>query len=76
MANTVNPLAPRPHTPSEVAHAKTYLDLYKNQYNTPDHSTGGLVRMLVGYRNYLDTLPTGSMVQGGSVTTLLTGGFF
>lgn len=76
MPDQVKPPAIKPHTVSEVSHARTYLDLYKNQYNTPDLSDGGIIRMLVGYRNYLDTLPTGSMVQGGSVAPLLTGGFF
>ena len=75
MADSKTPPAIKAHTTSEIQLAVTYLGLYKGLYNTPDYSDGGLCRLLIGFKNYLDTLPTGSLNFGASLSNLTTGGF-
>lgn len=75
MAATVKPPAPITHQPSEMAVAVTFLGLYRGLYNVPDLTDAGLCRMLMGFRNYLDTLPSSSLTFSGSLATLLSLGF-
>jgi hypothetical protein len=75
MAAQVTPPAPIAHVPSEIQVAVTYLSLYQGLYNVPDLSNAGLCRLLMGFRNYLDTLPSSSLTFSGSLATLISKGF-
>lgn len=75
MADTNKAPALKVHVDTEINVAKTYLGLYRGVYNTPDLSDGGLIRMLMGFRNYLDTLPSSSLTFSGSLATLQSLGF-
>lgn len=75
MAAVVTPPAPIAHVPSEMQVAVTYLGLYRSLYNVPDLTDAGLCRLLMGFRNYLDTLPSSSLTFSGSLATLESKGF-
>lgn len=75
MAEITKPPALQAHLPSEMQVAVTYLSLYRTVYNVPDLSDGGLCRLLMGFRNYLDTLPSSSLTFSGSLATLQSKGF-
>lgn len=50
------------HLPTEINTAKTYLNQYRSLYLN-DYSDTGLIYLLVGYNNYLN-----SQVSGAAVT--------
>ena len=64
------------HLDTEINTAKTFLGLYRKLYQINDLSDNGLVLMLIGFRNYLGTLPSGSQLTfSGSLDSLMAQGF-